>query len=311
MMSTNSEALIQASAPATLMLTGEHAVLHGYPALVAALDQRLTVSLTPRKDTLFTIQSDLGHYEGNIHNISIAAPFQFITTILKNYQHKLVTGFDLKVQSDFSHQVGLGSSAAITVATVKVISKWLGDLLSPEDVFNQSYAVIQEIQKVGSGADVAASVWGGIQFYQQPFSYTPLPSSSLPPVSVVYTGSKKPTVEVINLVEKNYKQDPDQYEDYFRTLGEYTLNAQFLIEKKDWKKLGEIFNFHYEIQKLMQLSTPLIDHLIQKMRSTPGIYGAKISGSGLGDCIIGIGTSDQNMESQLQVKIDSRGADYE
>ena len=38
-----------ASAPGSLMLFGEHAVLHGHAALVAAVDRRVTVTLRPRR----------------------------------------------------------------------------------------------------------------------------------------------------------------------------------------------------------------------------------------------------------------------
>ena len=35
---------VTASAPGSIMVTGEHAVVHGYPARVAAVDQRITVT---------------------------------------------------------------------------------------------------------------------------------------------------------------------------------------------------------------------------------------------------------------------------
>ncbi|MDD2236061.1 MAG: galactokinase family protein, partial [Kiritimatiellae bacterium] len=51
------------SAPGTLMLMGEHAVLRGAPALACAVDQRIQVDLQCRRDGRLRIESALGTYE--------------------------------------------------------------------------------------------------------------------------------------------------------------------------------------------------------------------------------------------------------
>ena len=53
-------ATIPSSAPGSLMISGEHAVLHGRHALVGAVDQRVRVMLTPRADDTIRICSALG-----------------------------------------------------------------------------------------------------------------------------------------------------------------------------------------------------------------------------------------------------------
>jgi mevalonate kinase len=39
--------MYKASAPGSLMLLGEYAVLHDYPALVCAIDKRISVIIEP------------------------------------------------------------------------------------------------------------------------------------------------------------------------------------------------------------------------------------------------------------------------
>ena len=69
---------IRVSAPGNLMLMGEHAVLRGKPALVAAVNERLSVDVFPRDDELVRIESDLGFYCKPYYDLRIEAPFQFI-----------------------------------------------------------------------------------------------------------------------------------------------------------------------------------------------------------------------------------------
>ena len=39
----------------------------------------------------------------------------------------------------------------------------------------------------------------------------------------------------------------------------------------------------------MGLSTPELDEIVRAMESDPKVKGVKLSGSGLGDCVIGLG----------------------
>lgn len=153
--------IFSCSAPGSLMLFGEHAVLHGKLALCCAVDQRIRVELTPRSDQQIYLSSPLGQLVVNLRDFTVQAPFEFVLTALDRYRNLLPQGFDLTVKADFSATMGLGSSSAVTVATVGTLSQWLGWSYSPEQLFQESKAVVLQVQGVGSGADVAAAVLGG------------------------------------------------------------------------------------------------------------------------------------------------------
>jgi mevalonate kinase len=64
------------------------------------------------------------------------------------------------------------------------------------------------------------------------------------------------------------------------------------------------------------VSNRLLNNIVDTLAAQPQIYGAKISGAGLGDCVIGLGSvndqlfSDQPKLQQFSVIIDDQGLLY-
>jgi mevalonate kinase len=63
------------------------------------------------------------------------------------------------------------------------------------------------------------------------------------------------------------------------------------IQEQDWLELGFLFNEQQKCMKSLGVSDDHLDSLIAELRAQPNILGAKISGSGLGDCVIGVSSS--------------------
>jgi mevalonate kinase len=285
--------IVNASAPGSVMLFGEHAVLRNKLAISASVNKRMHVTLTPREDDEIHIHSALGEYHCTLNNINIEAPFQFVLASIKQFGSSLPSGFDLTIESEFSHTVGLGSSSAITVATLAAIHHWAGIRFDRHALFILARTVIQSVQGLGSGADVAASVFGGVIAYQMdPASITQL--KHLPELSLIYTGSKKPTVEVVTLVNAQETENPAEYLQYFHDIEQCSLQAKDQIETGSWNELAKTMNTQQIIMKEMKLSTQAIDKLIDQALSENNILGAKLSGSGLGDCIVTLGKLTDN-----------------
>lgn len=284
------------SAPGSLFLLGEHAVLHNKRALVMSIDKRITVSLIPRDDSLIGIRSALGQHETSLTNLSIQAPFEYILTAIQRYLPELNTGFDLEVESDFSSTQGLGSSAAVCLSTVAVLDRYtqqrdpasLPTILN--SLFQSARDVVRSVQGLGSGADVAASTVGGVVLYQQDHPSILKRFSQLPPVVVCYSGFKTKTVDVVNRFEHQRLKYPKMYEGLFSASDEAVIAAQQALEKEDWPALGELFNSQQGVMDAYGVGLPVLTQLINTLRQEPTIWGAKISGSGLGDCVIGLGT---------------------
>jgi mevalonate kinase len=280
---------ISASAPGSLMLFGEHAVLQGACALACALNARMQVALTPRQDNTLTINSPLGHYQSCLASFHRAPPFEYVLTALAALQ-PFASGFHLEITSDFSPQVGLGSSAAVTVATLAAVSKWQDKSLSKDGLFNQAVEIVRKVQRIASGADVAASVFGGIVAYcMQPQRIRPL--MNIFDLTVVYSGSKLATAQVIQKVLSQQQVYPQVFPPIFAAMNAISEQAIFCIEHSKWQQLGSLFDMQQGLMEAIGVSNAALRDIVHRLKSLPTILGAKISGSGLGDCAIGMGSA--------------------
>lgn len=297
----------KASAPGSLMLLGEHAVLHGYPAVVCAIDKRIQVTLTPaRHDQLEIFAHKYGQWQCGLSELSITAPFQFVTACLYRYRKHLPTGCRLDIHSEFSDQIGLGSSAAVTVATLAALLTWLKIDFSSQELIRKARQVIRMVQGVGSGADVAASVLGGVVAYQPRPLVAEVLASALP-LMVVYSGSKTPTVEVIKKVSEYFLPFPDLYTACYRAIGACAQAGIHILRQSNHQHLGRILDIQQGLMVSLGVSNPSLNNLVLLLKTYPTILGAKISGSGLGDCVIALGEVPADTIKQLAVKIAKNG----
>lgn len=306
----------KASAPGSLMLLGEYAVLHGKQALVAAIDKRITVTLSPRTDMRIILVSALGRFETDITHLQRVVPFQFVLETLHSVKSHLTQGCEILIEAEFSSTVGFASSAAVTVATLAALCAWLNKSVSELDQVRLARKIIRSVQGLGSGADVAACVLGGIVMYRmQPLSIKKL--SHVHPITVVYSGSKTPTVEAVQRVEKSFSSEPKLFKQLCQSIECCAQAGANAIQAQNWTQLGRIMNIQQGLMDALGVNTPPLHDIIEVLRQQAAILGAKISGSGLGDCVVGLGVGGDNMKFNtahaelIPVQITQRGVECE
>ncbi len=301
----------KASAPGKLMLLGEHAVLHGHRCIVCAVNQRMSIIVNPRNDSTITIDSELGQYQADLKNPFIDPTFRFVLSVIDQHKDFLSNGFDLTIKSDFNATVGLGSSAAVTAAMTAAIF-FLADIdPDPVKIFDHSLVTIRTVQGAGSGADLAASVFGGILLYRfLPNEIVPL--KNIHPITVVNSGSKTPTTEVIQIVEQKRKKYPDQFKYIYQAMDAGAERAAQAINNNDWQTLGELLTMNQGLMDAIGVSTKKLATIAYSLQTNPGILGAKISGSGLGDCVVGLGQPESGLDYKvLPISMSDEGVTIE
>lgn len=294
---------VTASAPGKLMVGGDHAVVYGYPCLVIAVDQRVQVTVSTRLDepAFYLYAPELGleayhksYRELGSGKIPVAARFieQLINIIKQEYPD--LPGLDITTHSQFSCQVGFGSSSAVTVATGKAISIVCDLGWSDFELFDRCYRAVLAVQGVGSGFDIAAAIWGQLLRYARPNQQNPTKPGELvlvaqesPPFIVGYTGIKADTPTIIREVALLKQQQPALVQAVFETLTNQVQAAETAIQTKNWSKLGECLNNSQAALNQLGVSSPELDALIGAALKA-GAYGAKLSGAGRGDCMIAV-----------------------
>ena len=171
---------VHASAPGKLALSGEYAVLEGAPALVLAVEARARVTLEDASDGVCRIaapdagvadaQLDLdadGRVQWNDLDAAQRERLDLMTRIIETFgamQTPFHATLDTHEFADHGEKLGLGSSAALTVALASALC--VRAEREPPRI-EELIALHRDWQDGrGSGLDVAASLHGGLSIYR-------------------------------------------------------------------------------------------------------------------------------------------------
>ena len=171
--------LIKATAPGKLYIAGEYAVLEpGHPALIVALDQFITVTLKEANEQGSICSSYSNgisipwtRKNGKFYIDERENPFSYITksvTIVEQYLKELdyeLKYFDLTIESELDNKdgrkYGLGSSGAVTIATIKAILALYDIDYNSALLYKLAAITHLSLNSNGSFGDLAASSYGG------------------------------------------------------------------------------------------------------------------------------------------------------
>jgi mevalonate kinase len=286
---------ITVSAPGKLMLFGEHAVVYNRPCLVTAVNQRMKVTVGLLDTPEFHLNApdvNVLNYKKSMLDIGkgeIPKGAKFVEIAVKNFVDTfgLKGGLQISTQSEFSSQYGFGSSSAATVCVLKALAELKKKKLSNKYLFDLAYKTVLDIQKKGSGFDVAAAIYGGtLYFVTGGKIIKPLNIKNLP-LLVGYSGVKADTVTLMNQVNETANKYPHVVDGIYNEIEKIIPLVQKAIVKNDWQTVGELMNINQGYLVALGVSTQKLADMIYAIRDAGG-YGAKLSGAGGGDCIIGL-----------------------
>ena len=274
-----------------IILIGEHSVVYGYPAIAIPLKKiEIECTIEEAKSNFFYDETD---------TLSVA-----IFTALK-YLKKENVKIKYKITSQIPQKRGMGSSAAVSIAAIRAIFNYFGENL--EDELLEKLVNTAEIvaHKTPSGLDAKTCLSDkAIRFVKNKgFSYIDLNLDAY--LVIADTGIYGNTGEAI----QNVKNLGDKAKLSLKKLGRLTdemtriltgniENKEEKIRREKISKIGEIMTAaNTELGKLN--ITIEKTELFVKTAIENGAAGAKISGGGLGGCVIALA---ENLEIMEKVK---------
>jgi phosphomevalonate kinase len=270
------------TAPGKLIVLGEYAVLEGFPAIVAAVDRRASGQFVPGQSPA----SEL---------VDIAV--RNAADALGPNRKALPSGSVLVDTSAFSldgTKIGIGSSAATAAVTVGAVLEMAGLSVSESTdlIFHVALTAHRAAQGgLGSGADVAAAVYGGILHYTRPPSGTPAIRPLPPPegveMVVFATGTPSSTVDCLQAVAAFAQASPEAHGQLLAPIAEAVARFEHgLLARDTPEMIGAIGAAHLGMERLGQAAgvpivTPVLAHAALLAAELGG--AAKPSGAGGGD----------------------------
>ena len=303
-----------ASAPGKIILFGEHFVVHGTKAILAAIDKRVTVTTTFTENKTIKVDSQLGTIEVPISSSheevkSEFRPFVYLANKIINSEQN-ASGLEITIDSDIPIGVGLGSSSACCVAATASISE-LFNKLSSEKILKMSIEAEKTIFPDTSGADCAVCTYGGmiehpsIEKIDNTFDLNLLIANSMIPHNT------KNSVEKVNKFKENDEERFSQLCDLETKLIDEVITA---MKNNDATTFGLKMSENQKYLEEIQISNDTLRDMISSLKEIS--LGTKITGAGDGGCIIAL-VKDENMDKvpallpkdkeYFSAKIDTRG----
>ncbi len=278
---------MKASAPAKIILFGEHAVVYKRHAVVTAINLRCYAEA--KKSTNIKIISPLGTtgLDFKVH--------PYVSYAIKRFSEvKPISGVEIRIESEIPIASGLGSSAAVTVAVLKALDGEFEAGLSNDDIFELARKVELDVQGIGSGTDPFIATFGGAWLIPD---RKPIKIGKVK-LLVINTGESSITAEMVRKVAELRERHPDIVERIFDAIDAIALRSIRPLEKGDVKTISELFFLNQCMLKAIGVSTNKIDEIVERLAKI-GI-SAKLTGAGGGGCVIGISGDDESIKEAIE-----------
>ena len=271
-----------------IILIGEHAVVYGYPAISLPL---LEVEVTCR---VVPAATPWRLFEEDTLSMAVYASLEYL-----NIKDACIR---CQIDSAIPEKRGMGSSAAISIAAIRAVFDYFEAEL-PRDVLEILVNRAEMIAHMNpSGLDAKTCLSDQPIRFIKNVGFEELAMDLSAYLVIADTGVYGHTREAIQVVESKGKEALP----FLYALGELTQQAEEAIKARDAVMLGEILTKAHGNLKEIGVSSLEADTLVETALHH-GALGAKMSGGGLGGCIIAL-VADYHQAQDLAERLEEKGA---
>lgn len=301
--------MIIASAPAKVILVGEHFVVENEPAIALAVELRARTIVEPiqKYERIYSSKNYgccIKISDGKVStkgNAEVLSPIVKIGEIVEGIAG-LRKGYKLTVESEIPPASGMGSSAAVAVATATALGKLYEIPLTHEEISNIAYEAERIVHDTPSGIDNTISTYGGVIVFRKSEGFIRL-DVDLSPIRVIIADSGLPrsTGAMVKKVRKLKNKYPKVLDPLYHTAGRLVIEVAKALEDGDFKRVGELMNINHGLLSAVGVSNLKLEELVHVARRS-GALGAKITGAGGGGSIVALAYADdvQKIAESLQ-----------
>jgi mevalonate kinase len=277
MVASNS-GVVRSAAPGKVILLGEHAVVYGRTALAASIDRFVEVSIAPAASA---------HLQEAGHAVPPAALER--AAALTGLDPASITA---SAAADLPAGVGLGSSAALSVALVRALAKFAGQSPSDAVVCSRAFEIEKIFHGFPSGIDNTVATYGGLIAFRRDDTIKPLAAAR--PIRLVIALGRAPreTQQTVRGLRERWGSNPALYEPVFDEINGLVNEAQRAIATGDLPRLGALMNANHRLLQRLGVSTEELDEMVALARDG-GALGAKLTGGGGGGAVICLCDADR------------------
>lgn len=298
--------MISTSAPAKIILFGEHAVVHGQPAIAvpfSALRARVSeVGKAPALEIRSARDSLLASLDAPQH--SDPDLLALLRVILQQ------TGISappviLCLESDIPLASGLGSGAAISAALTRALARVAAAPLADERL-NE---IVFETEKLFHGTP--SGIDNTVVVHEKALCFTrgedPAPVKLARPLRLLIadSGQRCATRIPVSAVREQLRSQPGPTNARLTAIGQIVRQALVALAGKKLNSLGPLMNNNHELLRELDLSSAQLERLVAAAREA-GASGAKLSGAGRGGNVIAL--VNERTESAVRQALQAAGA---